>query len=173
MTKEELNLLQFATIHMAELGARSAKIVWCEMVYSFESRGKLTEIRKLAKNSKIWTGNIYEHPKNQKLLTNSGRASDHSPSPLCAWVRGRNCAAAANAEQRRTGRRKGSAELEQCSAVTYKRKRLEAPTGCFEQRKARPLGPGSRSLTRAVSAQTVEGSCPPRRIALRCRAGNL
>ena len=32
MTEEELNLLQLATIHMAELGACSAKIVWCEMV---------------------------------------------------------------------------------------------------------------------------------------------
>jgi hypothetical protein len=32
MTKQELNLLQFAAIHMAELGARSTEIVWCEMV---------------------------------------------------------------------------------------------------------------------------------------------
>ena len=32
MTKPELNLLQFAAIHLAELGARSAKIVWFEMV---------------------------------------------------------------------------------------------------------------------------------------------
>jgi hypothetical protein len=32
MTKQELNLLQFAAIHMAELGARPAKIVRCEMV---------------------------------------------------------------------------------------------------------------------------------------------
>ena len=33
MTEEELNLLQLAAIHMAELGACSAKIVWCEMVW--------------------------------------------------------------------------------------------------------------------------------------------
>jgi hypothetical protein len=32
MAEEELNLLQLAAIHMAELGACSAKIVWCEMV---------------------------------------------------------------------------------------------------------------------------------------------
>jgi arginase family enzyme len=32
MPKQELNLLQLAAIHMAELGARSAKIVWFEMV---------------------------------------------------------------------------------------------------------------------------------------------
>jgi hypothetical protein len=32
MTKQELNLLQFAAIHMAELGAGSAKIVWCEVI---------------------------------------------------------------------------------------------------------------------------------------------
>ena len=32
MTKQELNLFQFATIHTTEPGARSAKIVWREMV---------------------------------------------------------------------------------------------------------------------------------------------
>ena len=32
VTKQELNLLQFAPIHMAELSARPAKIVWREMV---------------------------------------------------------------------------------------------------------------------------------------------
>jgi hypothetical protein len=32
MTKEELNLLQLAAMQMAELGACSAEIVWCEMI---------------------------------------------------------------------------------------------------------------------------------------------
>jgi hypothetical protein len=32
MTVQELNLLQFAAIHMTKLGACPAKIVWCEMV---------------------------------------------------------------------------------------------------------------------------------------------
>ena len=32
MTKQELNLFQFAAIHVAELGAGSPKIVWSEMV---------------------------------------------------------------------------------------------------------------------------------------------
>lgn len=32
MTKQELNLLQLAAIHMAELGTCSAEIVWCEMI---------------------------------------------------------------------------------------------------------------------------------------------
>ena len=32
MTKQELNLFQFATIHVTEPGARSAKIVWREVV---------------------------------------------------------------------------------------------------------------------------------------------
>jgi hypothetical protein len=32
VTKQELNLFQFAAIHMTEPGARPAKIVWREMV---------------------------------------------------------------------------------------------------------------------------------------------
>jgi hypothetical protein len=32
MTKRELNMVQFSAIQLAELGARSTKIVWREMV---------------------------------------------------------------------------------------------------------------------------------------------
>ena len=50
---------------------------------------------------------------------------------------------------------------------------LRLPPAVLSKGKARPPGPGSRLLSRAVSAQTVEVSSRSRRIALRCRAGNL
>ena len=49
---------------------------------------------------------------------------------------------------------------------------LEVPERGFQQKKSRPPGPGSNSRSRAFSARTVRGSFRPRRIALRCRAGN-